>query len=469
MHREILWEVLKAFGIALILTPILRDVFRSFGIVDRPGLRKVHAHPIPRIGGIPIAIAYAASMVSLSGDGISLTTGALPVGKILPGASLIFLTGLLDDLFALKPLYKLAGQIAAAAVVYWSGLRLETVGQWPVPGWLSFLVTTAWLLLATNAFNLIDGLDGLCAGLGLVATLALSGAALVQGNQPLLGATLPLAGALAGFLCYNFNPANIFLGDSGALLIGFLLGCYGMIWTQKTATLVSLILPVLVLSVPLMDVSLAVMRRFLRSQPILSADRGHIHHRLLEQGLSPRKAALLLYTFATGAAGLAVLSVSPRIGGFQNLVLLAILGIALFGVRQLGYREFDAAGQLLMGGQFQRLLTSKLRLEQLTAGLTAARTEEERWKALVAIARECGWTAVQWTNPQKTREEVLSPADPEWAFSIQAGENNSVQVSGLAGAASGALDLNAFASSVRRSLAPNEAEGAAARVFPKAS
>jgi UDP-GlcNAc:undecaprenyl-phosphate GlcNAc-1-phosphate transferase len=463
MPREILWEVLKAFGIALVLTPILRDVFRSFNIVDRPGTRKVHVHPIPRIGGIPIAIAYAASMLSFSGGGVELSAGALPVAKILPGAILIFLTGLLDDLLTLQPLVKLGGQVAAAVAVFWSGLRLEEVAHWHVPDWLSLVVTVAWLILATNAFNLIDGLDGLCAGLGLVATLALAVAALVQGNYPLLKAVLPLSGALLGFLCYNFNPATVFLGDSGALLIGFLLGCYGMIWTQKTATLVSLVLPLLVLSVPLMDVSLAVVRRYLRRQPIFSADRSHIHHQLLSQGLSPKKAVLLLYLFAAGAAGLAILSISPGVGQYQNLVLLVVLALAWFGIRKLGYREFDAAGGLLLGGKFQRVLAQKLRLEQFTSSLKNARSDEELWEALTRLARDCNWKSVRWVDSGKIREQVFTSEESGWAFSIRLSEHSFLDITGGT-ALSDSLDLTAFAAAVRDNFtAPEQDTGTLAR------
>ena len=263
LHNNLLLLAsLKAFGISVILTPILRDVFRSYNVVDQPGLRRVHVYPIPRIGGIPIAIAYAVALYTFSGEGVGLGG---PVMKLLPGAGMVFLTGLIDDFFNIRPLVKLGGQIVAALLVFWSGLSISTLASGnTLPLWLDLPLTVFWLLLTTNALNLIDGLDGLCAGMGMVATLALFGAAMLYGNQALEYATMPLACALAGFLCYNINPATVFLGDSGALLIGFLLGCYGMIWTQKTSTFLSLLVPVIALSVPLLDVSVAVIRRMLR-------------------------------------------------------------------------------------------------------------------------------------------------------------------------------------------------------------
>src|SRR5579862_6377080 len=217
---------LKAFAITLILTPILRDVFRTYGVVDRPGFRRIHRHPIPRIGGISLAIAYAFGMYSLGTSDPALGAVAL---RLLPGAAVVFLPGLLDDFFSLRPLVKLGAQIIAALLVFFSGLNIGTLSAGALPLWLNLPLTVFWLLLTTNALNLIDGLDGLCTGIGLLATLTLFGA---------------------------------------ALLNGFLLGCYGMIWTQKTSTLLSLLVPLIALSVPLLDASVAVVRRTLRRQPI---------------------------------------------------------------------------------------------------------------------------------------------------------------------------------------------------------
>src|SRR5262249_32959422 len=152
-----------------------------------------------------------------------------------------------------------------------------------------------WLILCSNAFNLIDGVDGLAAGVGLTATTATLAAGLLHGDWMLGFVTAPLAGCLLGFLRYNFNPASIFLGDSGSLLIGFLLGCYGVIWSQKSVTMLGMAAPALVMALPLLEVGLSVVRRFLRNEPIFAGDRGHIHHRLLDRGLSPRRVAISLY------------------------------------------------------------------------------------------------------------------------------------------------------------------------------
>lgn len=201
-----------SFLIAVILTPMVRDLFRSYNVVDRPGWRKMHVHPIPRVGGIAIAVAYLGALLLLSRDD-KFAAHAPMIWKLIPGAAIIFFTGLIDDFFNLRPSYKLAAEMVAASLVFALGLRIETVANISLPLWVSFPVTVFWLLLCTNALNLVDGLDGLCAGMGLMSTLTLFAGALLLGEPTLAYATFPLVGALLGFLCFNFNPATVFLGD----------------------------------------------------------------------------------------------------------------------------------------------------------------------------------------------------------------------------------------------------------------
>ncbi len=358
---KFLWPAGEAFLIALILTPIIRDISRFFEVVDRPGKRKVHAYPMPRVGGVAIAIAYGISIIGAQ----DFSSAGVTAWKLIPGAALVFLTGVLDDLFSLKPLHKLLGLAIAASLVFWSGLHVGDVAQHVLPLWLDFLLTVFWLLLTSNALNLIDGLDGLCAGMGLISSLALFAAAILHGNAPLAHVTLPLAGALAGILWYNLNPATVFLGDSGALLIGFLLGCYGMIWSQKASTLLSMMAPLLALSIPLLEVALSVLRRLIRRKPIFGADKGHIHHRLLDRGLSPRQAVWALYTVALVAAVFALLA-SVNLGRYQGFVVLLFVGAVWLGVHKLRYVEFDIVGRFL-GGDLRR-----------TVDAASARKDSER-------------------------------------------------------------------------------------------
>jgi len=447
---ELLWMAGKAFLIAIILTPIVRDVFRSYNMVDRPGQRKIHAYPIPRVGGIAIAVAYGVALLTTPAVGAAAGPS---VWQVLPGATVVFLTGLLDDFLPLKPVFKIVGLVVAASLVFFSGLHVGDLAGQPVPVWLDYPLTVFWLLLTANALNLIDGLDGLCAGMGLVATLTLFAAAMLRHNIGLAHATFPLVGALLGFLCYNINPATVFLGDSGALLIGFLLGCYGMIWTQKASTVLSMLVPLLALSIPLLDVSLSVLRRLLRNQPIFTADRRHIHHRLLDRGFSARQAVWALFLFAALAAALALLTISPWGGKSQIVVIVLFCAAAGIGIHQLRYWEFDIAGQFLFGGGLKRALDGRLRLERLTWELERASDEKSWWAILVEGARGLGVSEIRWIGLDGERMETLTPlAAPAWTFRVALTNVESIEVSGAARDASSSFDLMGFAENARRTF-----------------
>ena len=447
---ELLWMAGKAFLIAIILTPIVRDVFRSYNMVDRPGQRKIHAYPIPRVGGIAIAVAYGVALLTTPAVGAAAGPS---VWQVLPGATVVFLTGLLDDFLPLKPVFKIVGLVVAASLVFFSGLHVGDLAGQPVPVWLDYPLTVFWLLLTANALNLIDGLDGLCAGMGLVATLTLFAAAMLRHNLPLAHATFPLVGALLGFLIYNINPATVFLGDSGALLIGFLLGCYGMIWTQKASTVLSMLVPLLALSIPLLDVSLSVLRRLLRNQPIFTADRRHIHHRLLDRGFSARQAVWALFLFAALAAALALLTISPWGGKSQIVVIVLFCAAAGIGIHQLRYWEFDIAGQLLFGGGLKRALDGRLRLERLTWELERASDEKSWWAILVEGARGLGMSEIRWVGLEGERAETLVPlATPAWTFRVSLTDVEFIEVSGAVPDASSSFDLMGFAENARRTF-----------------
>ena len=436
----------KAFLIALVLTPIIRDISRSFDIVDRPGVRKVHAYPIPRVGGIAIGFAYLFALLSISGP--QEPFDAPSAWKIIPGATVVFFTGVLDDFFNLKPLVKLGGLVLAASIVFWSGLHIGDVARHPLPVWLDYPITLFWLLLTSNALNLIDGLDGLCAGMGLLSTLALFAAAVLHHNASLAYATLPLAGALLGFLLHNLNPATVFLGDSGALLVGFLLGCYGMIWTQKTSTMLSMLVPLLALSIPLLEVSLSVLRRFLRRQPIFSADREHIHHRLLDRGLSPRQAVGVLYLVATVGALFALVASSPIGGRYQGFVVLLFCLVAAMGIRQLRYREFDIPGHLLFRGMRQKLV-----VERMVSWLEKAASEEVWWDRLSGAAGALGLISIRINGTSGIRRQWHSQGGtPGWFFQVALGDGTFLEVDGPIQGSATAFDLIRFGEIARNTF-----------------
>lgn len=324
--RTLLWCCLKAFLVALALTPILRDVSRVYYIVDRPGIRKVHSYPVPRLGGMALAAAYVIALAGLHATAL--------VAQLLPGVAVIFVTGILDDFFDLPARAKLVGQIAAGSVAYWSGLHL------PGPPLISFALTVFWLVLTSNALNLVDGLDGLCGGLGATASCALFGMALMQGDAELASAMLILAGGLAGFLCYNFSRATMFLGDSGALTIGFLLGCGGLLWARHTGPQFSMIAPLLAICVPVTDLCVSVVRRWAARRPLFAADRGHIHHRLLDRGLTARSSVLILCGCGACGGVFGFLLAYPPLFKWRLVVAAAFLLATLAGIRKLRYPEF---------------------------------------------------------------------------------------------------------------------------------
>src|ERR1017187_9291352 len=287
----------SALLLTLAVTPACRALCKRLGWVDKPDLRKVHRGPIPRAGGIAILFGYAAALalVRFSPLWASNSThwAPLSVRALLPAILVAFATGLLDDIFGLKPWMKLLGQVLAAALACNAGVQIHGIGGHSFGGtWWQIPLTIFWLIGCS------DGLEGLAGGVGLFATATAFLSALLNGNIALAFVTAPLLGALLGFLPYNFNPASIFMGDCGSLTVGFLLGCFGVIWSQKSATLLGMTAPLIALAIPLLDTALAVARRFLRHQPVFGADRGHIHHRLLARGFTPRRVAYVLYASA---------------------------------------------------------------------------------------------------------------------------------------------------------------------------
>ncbi len=461
MNPADLWLALgRAFLIAFVLTPIVRDIFRAYNVVDRPGKRKVHAYPIPRVGGIPIMAAYVSTILLLKFPDPPGPAGE--VLSILPAATAIFLTGLIDDFFDLSPKVKLSGQIVAASLAWAYGIKLESLAGIALPGWVGFPLSVIWLLFTTNALNLIDGLDGLCAGMGFFATLAFFAAARIEDIPMLAVAAIPLAGALLGFLLYNFNPATVFLGDSGALLIGFLTGCYGLVWASHETTFASSLVPFLAMAVPLLDVLLSIARRSVKGQPVFQADRGHTHHRLLNRGLSVRQSAVVLYGFAfTGGLFAVLLGYKPVLGGYHLAVVLGFCLACWAGIRQLRYAEFEVAGNLLFKGGFRREVARELKLRELGEKLEAAQNTVQWRDALCAFGRAEGWhrVSVDLVAEIDSFELVLAAIPPEWSLSIRLDDLQSVQIEGASQAGGNPVDLTELTALVRRTFSSHQSTG----------
>jgi UDP-GlcNAc:undecaprenyl-phosphate/decaprenyl-phosphate GlcNAc-1-phosphate transferase len=352
-----------AFGLAtassLTLTHAVRARARRVGLFDRSDSRKVHGSEIPRVGGVGIVIAVAftcATLLALYGPD-TLTGNRRLLFVVFAGGFAVHLVGLYDDVRQLHAKWKFLSQVVIAVLVFAAGVRMTTlalpfVGVVELGTFAGLLFTVIWLVGITNAFNLIDGLDGLAAGAALFALTTMFVVAISNTRYDAALATLTLAGATLGFLYYNFHPATIFLGDSGSLFLGFMLAGIGVLSAQKSPTVVAVAIPVVSLGLPVLDTLIAITRRFLRRQPIFAADRGHIHHRLLGRGYSPRTVVLALYGVCA-LLGLAAMMLVNS-GGHVALVLVTIgIGVG-FMIQRLRIYEFQEAARLLRLGVRQR-------------------------------------------------------------------------------------------------------------------
>ena len=387
---------ITAFTVCFVLTPILRDLFIRADVLDRPDSgRKLHTRAVPRMGGIPIVLSYVAALGLLfalhPGRGKLYIQHQQLLHALLPAACVIFLVGLFDDIRGLKPWQKLAGQALAAGIAVSLGVRLSFVH---LPPWFSIAVSLVWLIGCTNAVNLIDGMDGLATGVGLFATVTTLAFALLNHNFGLAMVTAPLAGCLLAFLRYNFSPATVFLGDCGSLTVGFVLGCFSLIWSQHAGNMLGIAAPLMALSLPLIDVVVAVGRRFLRSVPIFSADRGHIHHMVLARGLSPRRAAVILYGFCGLAAIMAMLESFGR-RGFRWPILALFAALVFFSVKRLGYTEFKVARRTFSKRSVRRAVQDALYLEELDRALLTAETVETCWEIVRNTSSDLQFASVQ--------------------------------------------------------------------------
>ncbi|MBA2246297.1 MAG: undecaprenyl/decaprenyl-phosphate alpha-N-acetylglucosaminyl 1-phosphate transferase [Gemmatimonadetes bacterium] len=342
------------------------------------------------MGGIAI---FASMVLGLAAVSFDSGIGALFSDEqwrfflgLLLGGGLVFAAGLWDDLRGLQPAFKLSAQCLAAVVVFAFGFRIEVLsfgatGELLLGGF-ALPLTILWVVGVTNAFNLIDGLDGLATGIAVVAlgtTMAVAGA---LGNLEVVVVCLALLGALVGFLRYNFSPARIFLGDSGSQFIGFMLAVLSVHGSLKSATAVLVIIPLFALALPLLDTLLAIARRWLRGVPLSGADARHIHHRLLARGLTHRGAAIVLYL---AAIVLAMLGLSLAFAPPAAVMAIAVAGggiclaLLLYGMRQLEYHEFAEAGAVLASGvlRTRRVIRDQIHARDVAHLIQRARTIEQ--------------------------------------------------------------------------------------------
>lgn len=464
-----------SFLICFLLTPVVRNFLHRVGVLDSPdGDRKAHSQPIPRLGGVPILAAMMLSLLVFSQmplAGAAAFRLQLPtLWKLLPALTMVFLIGVIDDLYGLRPWQKLAGEVVAAGWVYWAGIRIyDLFGFGGIYShWFSFPVTAVWLVGCANAFNLIDGMDGLASGVGFFATCTMLVAALQQGDGGVVLAllTAPLAGALLAFLRFNFNPASMFLGDSGSLSIGFLLGLYGILWSQKSVTLLGMTAPLMALAFPILEAGISVIRRFLRGDPIFGADRGHIHHRLVDLGLSPRRAVLLIYGVTSVFAMISLLVAVPSFR-YAGLVIILFCAVSWIGVQHLGYAEFSEARKIILSGTVRQLIASQTKVRAYRWALERANSLDECWELTVQTMRDLGFDHVELVLPDGVHYAgwLHSPESPVslgdcWTVRVPLGDSPEswIQLSRHIDRGEGYLMLHAVVETLREVLPIKVAE-----------
>lgn len=339
------WAFAVALLVSMVVMPAVILLAQRTGAMDAPNARKVHKKPIPRIGGLGIyagfmaAIIFVAVKFGLDGEQLKETVGLIVSG------SLIVVLGLLDDYKNLPAKVKLAGQILAAAVlVLIFDVRIDFItdphgeyiyfDNFPIP-YLAVPVTMFWLVGLTNTVNLIDGLDGLAAGVASIASFTIMLIALEQNFVLVAVLTAALAGAAVGFLKYNFNPAEIFMGDTGSMFLGFMLAGISVTGAVKSVAAIALVVPIFALGLPILDTTFAIVRRIRGGVPIFKPDKGHLHHRLLSVGFTQRQAVLLMYVISAlfGLSAIALTAVSSQIA---VIILLVVVAAIIYGVRKLG-------------------------------------------------------------------------------------------------------------------------------------
>jgi UDP-GlcNAc:undecaprenyl-phosphate GlcNAc-1-phosphate transferase len=426
---------LVAFVVSLFLSAVgtryVRNVANAKGWINTPQTdRHMHTIPVPRLGGIAIYFSFMSVVL-----GLMVVPRVLGMGAVLPldgvvgilgPALVVFLLGLVDDVHPLDATWKFAVQTVAAIWLYAGGYGIHNLGlvhsgreldwMWGLP------LTILWVLLITNAFNLIDGLDGLAAGSACFSTVVVFAMSLAVPNPLIALLAITLVGATLGFLRFNFYPASIFLGDSGSLFIGFMLAALALAGAQKAPTIVAVAIPIVSLGLPILDVSLAVARRFLARKPLFEGDKQHIHHKLVNLGLSQRDAVLTLYAVTAGFGFLSLILLQQR---RAVALVLAVTGIGIFlGVQQLRYQEFAELLSLLQRVRRRRqILANHVAIRQAAEKLGECQDIGSLCQILQDTLQPIGFDAVRFLKSGKNgfSSDMIRPMrylqDGTWLFS----------------------------------------------------
>lgn len=369
------WDATEVWGkypfvffTALLMSSVLSLLWRRVapygGFVDRPGERRIHSDPVPTAGGIALIAGFHVACAAIFFVPWHPFSGQLSLSWWLGFGIVsccVAAVGIADDRLRLKPGIKLAGQVVVGGVAYAQGMRIGNVFGAPLPEMADMVATVVWFLVLMNAFNLIDGLDGLAAGLGVVASLGVGVSLLFRNHPNDVLICLALAGACVGFLRYNFHPAKLFMGDTGSMFLGCAIACIALGTSSKGTAMVSIMAPILAAGVPILDASMAVWRRsvrsFLRTEEkrglslwgLAQGDDEHLHHRLLRRGLSQRQVAVILYGFGVLLAVIGVVSSAYQEYRLGVLMLAFVIGVYVV-VRHLAWIELWDSGTAILAG-----------------------------------------------------------------------------------------------------------------------
>ncbi len=435
---------LFAFSLVLsfVATREVRDIAIRRGWVSTPqGGRHLHETARPRLGGVAIFLAFSLSLILWLGLSLifpRLVAGVVPTTllRIYLPACLIFGLGIYDDLYGAGPYLKFVVQAIAAAMLFAGGMRvldLPLIFPHTLPWFVGLPLTVLWVVAVTNAFNLIDGLDGLAAGSALFSTLVFFVVALVNQSWLCSLMSITLAGAILGFLRFNFNPATIFLGDSGSLFIGFMLSALALAGAEKAPTFVAVAIPVVSFGLPILETLLSVVRRLISGRPVFTADREHIHHKLLQMGLSHRQVVIVLYAVSAVFAMLSLFLLWPT-GSTLGLVL-AVVGTGIWlGVQHLNYLEFGELRRVAQRTIEQRqIVINNLSVRRAVEELKAAESFDQVRSILVAAFEANDFDAFELhaTPPFDSHSEpnqrfhwtkfprmVTISAEPSWKLTL---------------------------------------------------
>jgi len=400
---------------SLVLTPCAMQLAHAAGWVDRPGLRKIHGKPVAYLGGAAMFGALCVGLIALMlvtrhpTDSLSHLDPRML--SLLGGATLLFVVGLVDDIRNVRPRIKLLAQIIAATAVCASGITINHItitDSFAIEfGQLSFLVTVFWIVGVTNAVNLIDGMDGLAAGLSAVACAAIGWIAYQAGLYTAAILMVALLGSVLGYLPYNLNPAKIFMGDSGSLVLGFLLASTSVLCAAKTATFVGIGVPLVALGIPIFDTLFAMVRRTLEGRSLFSADRNHIHHRLLALGFGQTRIVGLLCAETALAVGLVLsFSSAPRFVLGAIVVTGLLIHVTLFrSVGAIRFRD-SFSGLSRIAAAKSEAKEEQMNLDDLELQFREARSIFEWWDAVASTGAQLGFAKLQLTLASRDGDPI---------------------------------------------------------------